>query len=388
INIKTIILHKEGTPLTLPAINLNAGEKLELHFDDLSAQQRSFSYTLIHCNKEWEQSALEQQEYLDGYGSGRIEITSTSFNTTYNYFHHSIVFPVEEAYPRISGNYALVVYENDNPEDVVLVRQFYVHESLVTVEASCIQPSGEKYGTGQEIECSLNHEGYSIINPDSDITILIRQNMNSRSDIKITKPRFIGPATINYGGRNEIIFDGGNEFRYFDIKSMKYEAENITSIDFQKPYYHVFLKTGESRAFDPYFTQQDINGRFYIETEGSEDRHKEADYVVVHFSLSAQIPFTDGEVYITGALCEGFPEDDFRMSFNPDKRQYEKALLLKQGFYNYMFVYCPKGSETCDMGYLEGNHYETANEYVVFVYHYDSSWDYDRLIAIKQFRSK
>jgi hypothetical protein len=387
-SINTVLLYKEGLDLTLPVINLNSGEKLELHFDDLSRQQRSFSYTLIHCTSQWEPSPLEQQEYLDGFGSGRIEKISPSFNTTCDYFHHCLVFPVEEAYPRISGNFALVVYEHNDPEDVVLIRQFYVNEPLVTLDATIRQPAGEKYATGQEIEFSLNHEGYSIVDPARDITIMIRQNGSSMTVQKITKPRFVGPATISYGGNNEIVFDGGNEFRYFDIKSMKYEAEYITSIDFQQPYYHVFLKSGESRAFDPYFTQQDLNGRFYVEREGSQDKHTEADYVFVHFLLTAQIPYTDGEIYITGELTDGSAKDKGRMSFNSEQRQYEKVLLLKQGYYNYMFGYRPEGSEITDPGYLEGNHYETGNDYVFFVYHYDSSWDYDRLIAVKQMQSR
>jgi len=387
-NIHTVMLHHEDSALTLPVMDLNSGKKLELHFDDLSQQQRSFSYTLIHCNSRWEPSPLEQQEYLDGFGSGRIEKITHSFNTTCDYFHYCLVFPVEEAMPKISGNYALLVYENNDPENPVLIRQCHFTESLIALDATIRQPSGEKYATGQEIEISLNLNGYTINDPARDITILIRQNRNNQTDQRITKPRFVGPSAINYGGNNEIVFDGGNEFRYFDIKSMKYEAEHISRIDFQPPYYHVFLKEGESRAFDPYFTQPDINGRFYISRERSQDRHTEADYVQVNFLLKAQIPFTDGEICITGELTDGSVKDKGRMSYSSEQRQYEKVLLLKQGFYNYLFGYLPENSGIIDMGYLEGNHYETVNDYAFFVYHYDSSWDYDRLIAVKQMQSK
>ena len=387
-NIKTVLLFREGSDLTLPVINLNSGDRLELHFDDLSPQQRSFSYTLIHCNRLWLPSPMEQQEYLDGYGSGRIEKVTPSFNTTCDYFHYSLTFPAEEAMPRISGNYALVVYENNDPENLILVRQFYVTESLVTLDATVRQPSGEKYATGQEIEFSIGHEGYSILNPSGDLSIRVRQNGNSRSDQIIIKPRFVGPAVISYGGNDEIVFNGGNEFRYFDIKSMKYEAEHIARIDFQPPYYHVFLKNAEPRAYDPYFTQQDLNGRFYIEKERSEDRHTEADYVKVHFLMNAQIPYTDGEIYIAGELSDWLLTDPYRMVYDSEHRQYEKVLLLKQGYYNYLFAYLPEGSKKPDPGYLEGNHFETLNEYAFFVYHYDSSWDYDRLIAVKQIQSR
>jgi hypothetical protein len=386
--IKTVILHKEGSALTLPVINLNSGERLELHFDDLSTLQRTFSYTMIHCNARWEPSPLEQQEYLDGFGSGRIENTVHSFNTTCDYFHYSLVFPAEDVSPRISGNYALIVYQNNDPENVVLIRQFYVTEKLVTMEATVRQPTGEKYSTGQEIEFTVKYEGYAILDPASDIQIIIRQNGDSQTDFKITNPRFVGPTEINYGGNDGIVFDGGNEFRFFDIKSMKYEAENILRIDFQNPYYHVFLKPDEPRDHEPYFTRKELNGEYFVEKEGSQNKYTEADYVFVHFQMPAQVPYPDGEIYIYGGLSDWSVRNDYRLSFNPEEHQYGTAILLKQGYYNYRYAYCPKGSSTIDRGLLEGNHYETENEYTFFVYHYDTSWNYDRLIAVKQIRSK
>ena len=385
--IKTVLLFKENAAMTFPFINLNSGEKLELHFDDLSGQQRSFSYTLIHCDAQWEPSPLEPQEYLDGYGSGRIEKVTASFNTTYDYFHHSLLFPSEEARPKISGNYAFIVYQDSDPENVVLIRQFYVAEPMVTLEAKIRQPGGDQYYTGQEIEWRILCPGYSIADPAGDITVLIRQNGNPQSDRRITKPRFIGPESLEYGGNNSIVFEGGNEFRYFDIKSMKYAAEHIDRIDFQNPYYHVFLKPDEPRTYDPYFTQQELNGEYYVETENSQDRHIDADYVYVHFQMPAQLPYSDADIFLYGALSDWSSADAFRMSYNADLHCYENILLLKQGFYNYLYAYRQNGSPVLDAGYLEGNHYETENEYTFLVYHSDPAWDYDRLIAVQQLHS-
>jgi hypothetical protein len=385
--IKTVLLFRENADMTFPVISLNSGEKLELHFDDLSGRQRSFSYTLIHCDAQWEPSLLEPQEYLDGYGSGRIEKVTASFNTTYDYFHYSLLFPSEEASPRISGNYALIVYTDNDPEKVVLIRQFYVAEPLVTLEAEIRQPAGEQYSTGQEIECRILYPGYSIADPAGDISVLIRQNGNPQADQRITKPLYIGPEILEYGGNNSIVFDGGNEFRYFDIKSMKYAAEHIDRIDFQNPWYHVFLKPDEPRAYDPYFTQPELNGNYYIETENSQDRHSEADYVYVHFQMPAQLPYSDADIFIFGALSGWSAGDTYRMSYNPGLHCYENVLLLKQGFYNYLYAYRQNGSPAMDTGYFEGNHYETENEYTFLVYHSDPAWDYDRLIAVRQIRS-
>lgn len=330
---------------------------------------------------------LEPQEYLDGYGSGTIEKVSASFNTTCGYFHYSLVFPSEEANPRLSGNYVIVVYPPDDPENAVLIRQFYVTEPRVTLEAEIRQPADDKYYTGQEIEFKILCPGYPIADPAGDITVLIRQNGNPQSERRITKPRFIGPESLEYGGNNSIVFDGGNEFRYFDIKSMKYAAEHIDRIDFQNPYYHVFLKPDEPRTYDPYFTQQELNGDYYTEAENSQDRHIDADYVYVHFQMPAQLPYTDAEIFIFGALSGWTAGDAYRMSYNPDLHCYENVLLLKQGLYNYQYAYRQNGSTILDTGYFEGNHYETENEYTFLVYHSDPAWNYDRLIAVRQIRS-
>jgi hypothetical protein len=386
-NIKTVLLYKENTAMSFPVINLNSGEKLELHFDDLSGRQRSLSYTLIHCDAQWEPSPLEPQEYLDGYGSGTVRSGTASFNTTYDYFHYSLLFPTEEALPRISGNYVVVVYQDNDPENVLLVRQFYVVEPLVAVEAEIRQPAVDQYYTGQDIEFRILHPGYSITDPAGDIMVLIRQNRNQQSDRKITKPRFIGPDILDYGGNNSIVFDGGNEFRYFDIKSMKYAAEHISRIEFQNPYYHVFLKPDEPRTYDPYFRQPELNGNYYIETENSQDRHTEADYIYVNFQMSAQIPYSDADIFIFGALSDWTAEDACRMSFNADQHWYENVLLLKQGFYNYQYAYRQHGSAMLDTGFFEGNHYETENEYTFLVYHSDPAKDYVQLIAFRQIRS-
>lgn len=386
-NIRSVMLYPAGIPLSEPVIRLNTDDKLELHFDNLSDVRKNYHYTLVHCNVLWEPSLLDQSEYLQGHTSGRITNVESSFNTTYEYFHYSLNFPEEEIYPFISGNYVIVVYEEYKADKPVLIRRFYVTESLVDIVAAVRQPSGDGYFTSQEIELSVNYKDYSIHSPATDLKISILQNGNPFSERVLSKPRFISTESLIYGGNGEIVFDGVNEFRYFNTKSMKYESENIISIDFRNPYYHVFLKPDEPRALKPYFTVKELNGKFFIDKEGAQNNHTDADYVYVHFSMPAQVPFTDGDIYITGAFCDWAAGDENRLVYNAEKRRYEASLLLKQGYYNYLYTYREKGAEKTDIGFMEGNHYETENEYLILVYHADSRWKYDRIIAVKKVSS-
>ena len=43
--IKTVQLYPYGNQLGYPIIRLNSGEQLELHFDDLDANVKNYSYT-------------------------------------------------------------------------------------------------------------------------------------------------------------------------------------------------------------------------------------------------------------------------------------------------------------------------------------------------------
>jgi hypothetical protein len=386
--IKTVMLYRQGNELSLPVIRLNSGGQLELRFDDLSSQPRNFSYTLVHCNTMWEPSDIEPQEYLGGFGSGHIERSFNSFNTTRDYRHYMLSFPSEDAIPLISGNYALVVYSRENPDDILLIREFFVTDDAITLEAKVRQPMGEKHMTGQELEITLLTGGYSINDPAGDLTIIARQNSNPHSEKIIRSPAFVNATEIRYGGNGQIVFDGGNEYRVFDSKSMKFESEHIAHIDFQNPWYHVFLYPDAARTFDPYFSRRELNGNFYIDKEGSTDRHTEADYVYVHFQSPSQIPYADGGPGLTGAFCDWTFTPEYQLSYNVELRLYEKELLLKQGYYNYAYAFMPPGNRYPDTGQMEGNHHETENDFVIFVYHNDTSWDYDRLILVKQMNTK
>jgi hypothetical protein len=56
-------------------------------------------------------------------------------------------------------------------------------------------------------------------------------------------------------------------------------------------------------------------------------------------------------------------------------------MLLKQGDYNYQYLWVPEGSATGQTAKIEGNKYQTVNEYLVRVYNRQSGERYDRFIG-------
>jgi hypothetical protein len=75
------------------------------------------------------------------------------------------------------------------------------------------------------------------------------------------------------------------------------------------------------------------------------------------------------------------------MTYNPETKLYEAAILLKQGFYDYQYAVVDRITRAIDATRLEGTHVETENDYSIFVYYRGFSSRYDRLIGYRVINS-
>ena len=69
------------------------------------------------------------------------------------------------------------------------------------------------------------------------------------------------------------------------------------------------------------------------------------------------------------------------MVYNPATGLYERSMLLKQGAYNYQYLIVPPGAKRGYTNRIEGDKYQTVNEYTARVYHRRKGERYDRLIG-------
>ena len=70
-----------------------------------------------------------------------------------------------------------------------------------------------------------------------------------------------------YDYEEENTFFGGNEFRYFDTRSLRFYSDRIDSIAFNDSIHHVWLLSDYKRTFDNYAIIPDINGKFIIKSQ-------------------------------------------------------------------------------------------------------------------------
>lgn len=381
--IKTVQLYKEGWNLSYPVMKLNSNDRMVLHFDLLSDDPETYYYSFIHCDKDWKKSDIYPTDYLEGFPENQIEDYEPSFNTKINYYHYKVSYPNDRTSIKLSGNYILIVYPAGDYENPVLMRRFMVTEDAAKIETSVHRPLlAEYYNTGQQADFIVRYSGININDPYQDIFSFILQNGNWNNARSNLKPDFAANNELRYNSLStKNIFSGGNEFRYFDIKSIRYQSEFIRKIDFVDNRYHVFLLPSENREFKPYFYWQDFNGKYYIAVQEGRDMDIDADYLYVYFTLASKYKLEGGKMYVSGALNNwGFNNDNL-MSYDPLRSEYQCTMLLKQGWYNYNYIFIKDGEITGEPSFFEGNHYETENDYLILVYYRNPLDRYDRLIG-------
>jgi hypothetical protein len=381
--IKTVQIYKEGWNLSYPVIRLNSEEKLVFHFDLLGDHDEAFYYTFIHCDKDWNKTDIFTTDYLDGFPENPIEDPKPSFNTTVNYTHYKLTFPNDRINIKLSGNYILCVYLADEPEKPAITQRFIVKEDAVKFDMSVHRPGMSAAGdAGQQVDFTVDITGAGIIDPFRNIYASLLQNGRWDNAKNNMKPGIYGSNELKYTSLSEEnIFRAGNEFRYFDIKSIKYVSENVRRIDFLAPYYNFYLAPSDNREFKPYFYWQDFNGKYYIANQEGRDPETDADYVYVYFTLPSTYRADGGDIYIFGGLSNWSFGKDNRMTYNSEKRQYECTMLLKQGWYNYEYVFMRHGEETSADSKFEGSHYETENDYMAILYYRNPRGRYDRVLG-------
>ncbi|MBN1984675.1 MAG: DUF5103 domain-containing protein, partial [Prolixibacteraceae bacterium] len=91
---------------------------------------------------------------------------------------------------------------------------------------------------------------------------------------------------------------------------------------------------------------------------------------------------------VFGALTNWNANKSNEMTWNFETSQYELTMLLKQGYYNFMYVYVPQGAAVADHKNFEGSFWTTENDYQIFVYYRDLGSRYDRLVGFRQLNSR
>jgi len=376
-NIKTISFVQNGQNV-LPFFRL--GDSFSLIFDDLYGDEANYYYTLTHCDYNWDKSALALNEYISGFDNQRIINYENSFNTLQLYSHYQISFPNQFTTQfKVSGNYIIKILNSNN--EVVFSRKFILYENQTSV-AMQVKTARDTRDIDKKhnIEFKINANPVKIQNPIQNIKILLLKNGDWNTSIKNIKPLFTIGNDLIYKYDKETQFWAGNEYLFYENKDVRNAVNNIKNISLNNVY-NTHLYTNAARANNDYTFFPDANGIFIPQNINAENNNIQADYTWVYFSLSAPSYFLNKDLFITGNFNNNMLKPEYKLEFNKDKNIYEKAIFIKQGLVNYQFTIADSKGNIDDENAIDGNFYQTENNYFCFVYYKGNNDRYDRVIG-------
>lgn len=375
-------------PLLPPFMNLGGGNHVEISFDEFSHEYHRYLYKVEHCNADWSPSTeIFESDYMDGFNDQPIEDYEKSFNTTVLYTHYSFRIPNENISLKLSGNYKVTVYNDEGDDPVpVLTACFSLVEPGISIGASVSTNTDIDFNKShQQLDMSINYGSVKVIDPHRELKTIVMQNRRTDNCVVNPRPNAQTPHMIEFAHNRQLIFPAGNEYHKFEILDVHVPTLNVDLLQWFDPYYHATLY--EERTARNYIYDEDQNGAFIIRNSDDTDVNTTCDYVFTHFTLqSPQLP--SGEVYLNGAWTHNRFDPEYKMTYNRQKQAYEGTVLLKQGYYNYNFLFVPDDSETGYTQPTDGDFYETENEYIILVYHRPNGGRYDKLAGYRRLNFK
>ena len=395
---RTLTAAIDGNRLAPPVLTLGSDDRLTIGFDGMGDERRYLRYSICLCDADWSTSELIDSEVFDGFNYADITDYSFSRATTAHYVHYSITLPNSDFSFRLSGNYLLWVYPEENPDDILLQFPFMVQEKSVSVSGTITTRTDVDYNDShQQLALDIDTRNANVRNPSTDLRVVVRQNYRRDNAVELLHPTRLRGSVAIYEHNPLLIFDAGNEYRRMETVSNLYPGMGEDHIEFHAPFYHHILNTDSPRAERQYRYDQTQQGRFFIREYNAADSDTEADYPLVLFTLD-MLPLPDTDIYLDGDFMHRRFDDASRMDYNPAEGRYEKLIPLKQGAYNYRYLALPASLRDQDSSPLltprsvpvplpsatapvEGDHYQTVNEYSVAVYYRAPGERHDRLLG-------
>ncbi|MBR1631119.1 MAG: DUF5103 domain-containing protein [Paludibacteraceae bacterium] len=372
-----------------PFLMLGGTEQVMISFDQMSHDVRNYSYRLVHCNADWTPSDLQQHEYQQGMPLNDITDYQTSLATTQPYTHYWLKLPNEDVDFRVSGNYVVQIFEDNDPELVVAQVCLCVVMPQVEIRMDARANTDiELSGRYQQLDIDIMLNGLMPHDVTTEMQLVVEQNGRLDNRVSLRQPNYITPRLLQYKNNRQLIFEGGNEYRRFDIASTYLYGVGVEHIEYDGAAYHAYLEPCLLNTGRSYQTDYDVDGRYVINAERVHyDVDTEADYIWVHWFVPTKTPWLDSRLYIGGDLCFNTLSAENMMQYKAKEGGYVFTKLLKQGGYNYQLWLQQKGRKAATTQRTEGSYWQTENEYTAYLYYRPQGERYDQLIGIQRLRT-
>ena len=380
--VKTLQVVVNQDWLSPPVMRLGSDDVLNIGFDELSHTYHRYIYRLERCEADWSTSEdLFESDWIEGFNSTPIEDYENSLNTTVLYTHYRLQIPNDRCRLKMSGNYRLHVYDEEDEDTEVLCAEFYVVEPLMNVGLSVTTNTDVDFNQNhQQVSMTVSYNGLSVTNADEQITTVVMQNGREDNRKAGVRPNSIQPQRLQWEHNRELIFDAGNEYHKFEVLDVSHTTMGLDRIVWDGRHYQAYPFVNEPRR--NYVYDEDADGAFYIRNSDNIENDRTCDYVYVNYKLAPAMQQA-GEVVVDGNWTTEHSVD-YVMTYDESDRSYNARILQKQGYYSYQYLLRNPTSGTTQVVPEEGSFFETENRYQALVYYKgvsDRSW---RLVGYQQ----
>ena len=375
-DIKTLTLTVDDDPLLPPYLLYHGRQYIDIEWDQMSHDYKRYRYHIDHCDWDWQPTdGIFESDFLEGLNDQLIEDYEKSFNTTQIYTHYRLRLPSKDIKLRLSGNYRVRIYEEDEEDSPVLEARFCIYEREAGIVAQLSSNTDVDFNDRhQQMTLSIGFGALNVFNPEREMKVIVMQNRRWDSRVEGLVPNVRKQNGIEFTHNRQLIFPAGNEYHRFEILDVHRTATGVDRIDWFEPYYHATLFP--ATIDHAYSYVEDQNGVYVVRSSDNYDDWTTAEYVVVHFFLETpRLP--GGDVYVSGQWSGQTFNPDCKMEYDEVHQYYHAAVLLKQGYYSYEYIQ-QDGLTQRTMG----SFFETENEYQVLVYYRQQGARYDRLVGM------
>lgn len=368
--------------LSPAVIGMSDNEAINISFDEMSHDYHRLVYHIEHCNPDWTTSSeLLESDYLEGFNDIVIDDYQNSINTTVLYTHYSFSIPNDKCRLKLSGNYRVTVMDDDTSEKLLEAR-FMILDAKTTIDMKVTTNTDiELNKSQQQLSMTVNYSSLNIINPEEQIYTIITQNERLDNQKTNVKPNMRNNNELIWQHNRDLIFDGGNEYRKFEILALTHPTMGIDEISWDGSNYHAHPFTAEPRH--NYIYDEDANGAFYIRNSDNIENDITCDYVYVDYKLTTGKRYY-GDVVIDGKWTNHADKERYTTTYDEEDDSYKLRLLQKQGYYSYQYLVKDDNGKTSRQSSVEGNFHQTENRYQAYVYYKGQGQRHWSLVGFRQ----
>lgn len=376
--------------LSLPIIKLGShgpNERINISFDDLTHTYHRYVYRIEHCEADWTVSdQLFSSDYIEGFQDGNtIDDIVESINTNTLYTHYSLQIPNEQCSLKMSGNYKLTVYDENDGDRPMFTACFMVIEPAMGVALDVTTNTDIDINKAhQQVSMQVNYGGINVTDPMSQIKTVIMQNRRWDNAKVNPRPQYIMPDGLKWEHNRDLIFQAGNEYHKYEILDVDHPSMGIDRIVWDGNDYQVYPYVCTPRP--NYLYDEDANGAFYIRNSDNIENDISSEYVNVHYTLKTPQRFA-GDIYVNGAWTNDQFTPEYLMTYDEINKCYTATIRQKQGYYSYQYVLVDVNGVSQAVP-SEGSFYQTENKYQALVYYRGRGERTDRLVGYQEVQFK